>query len=111
MKTCTTCYQTKELKEFHIRRASPDGLAHQCRVCSRKYHKEHQPYIVDPRKCAIPDCEKVFKPKMKKRIFCCVYHYKLGKKLGITETPDEPIRDRRIEHEGYFDREYESVCI
>lgn len=35
MKTCTTCKKSRSLSEFHVRRASPDGLALLCKPCAR----------------------------------------------------------------------------
>lgn len=42
MKTCKKCLQTKAETEFHVRRASPDGLAYKCRACVNAYTKEWQ---------------------------------------------------------------------
>ena len=33
MKVCSDCGETKPLWEFHVRRASPDGLAYKCKAC------------------------------------------------------------------------------
>lgn len=45
MKTCNICKRRKSFAEFHVRRASIDGLAYTCRICrniesaaSRKAH-------------------------------------------------------------------------
>lgn len=42
MKTCRKCLKTKAETEFHVRRASPDGLAYKCRDCVNAYTKEWQ---------------------------------------------------------------------
>ena len=36
MKLCTTCNTKKEPTEFHVRRASPDGLCYICKPCVKK---------------------------------------------------------------------------
>lgn len=33
LKTCGNCHATKAITEFHVRRASPDGLAYKCKDC------------------------------------------------------------------------------
>jgi ribosomal protein S27AE len=37
MKHCNTCNTDKEESEFHIRKASKDGLAAKCKQCAKKY--------------------------------------------------------------------------
>lgn len=42
MKTCKNCLLIKAESEFHVRRASPDGLAYKCRDCVNAYTKDWQ---------------------------------------------------------------------
>lgn len=37
MKHCRTCGTDKEKSEFHIRKASTDGLSPKCKSCAKKY--------------------------------------------------------------------------
>ena len=40
-KKCSRCLQVKKIKEFNIRRASPDGYTYKCKECERKQVKEN----------------------------------------------------------------------
>lgn len=40
MKTCTKCGEVKPLAEFHVRRASRDGLAPKCKPCNGRHVAE-----------------------------------------------------------------------
>ena len=39
MKKCNSCGEEKDNSEFHLRRASPGGLAAKCKICQRAYDK------------------------------------------------------------------------
>lgn len=51
MKHCNTCNTTKFRQEFHIRRASNDGLAAKCKDCAKTYDdsRANQPSRVKAR--------------------------------------------------------------
>lgn len=41
-KACTKCRQNLPLSEYHVRRASPDGLSYVCKPCKRRVSPETQ---------------------------------------------------------------------
>ena len=45
MKQCTTCGEVKEYDEYHVRRASKDGLNTRCKVCHNKYTARYRKEI------------------------------------------------------------------
>jgi hypothetical protein len=51
MKHCNTCNTDKEESEFHIRKASKDGLAAKCKLCAKKYDdaRANLPHRVEAR--------------------------------------------------------------
>lgn len=49
MKTCTLCGTTKLATQFHIRRASADGRASQCKDCRRTLNQQRALRAEPPR--------------------------------------------------------------
>ena len=52
MKHCNSCNTTKDDSEFHMRKASIDGLSAKCKDCQRLYDKQRDmdPHRVEARK-------------------------------------------------------------
>ena len=58
MKTCRTCNEEKDEKEFYKTKSKsyPDSLLHQCKKCISDYRKERKVYISKPEfKCVKGD--------------------------------------------------------
>lgn len=51
MKHCRYCNTDLPAEEFHVRKASPDGLSYRCRDCQRVYSAER--YAADPGKAKL----------------------------------------------------------
>lgn len=47
-KRCGMCGHIKSLKEFHVRRASPDKRCHTCKSCQQAYDKTGSRYALHP---------------------------------------------------------------
>ncbi len=52
-KACNSCKTVHPVEHFHVRRASPDGLCHICKTCSKAKHAK---YYQDNREKFLADC-------------------------------------------------------
>lgn len=109
MKTCSKCGIDKDETFFHVNRSCKDGLQKMCKTCYKEMNSyKHE--VVLPRECQWVDCDIVFTPKTNKSKCCCPKHYNLWVNEGKPLKGVKSI-DMRIENEGFFDIDCESVLI